>query len=290
MSSRVHVAGLALLAVVACRPNRPATPAATDAAATSAAPAVAPPANVVTYIARDFGFEGPAQLPAGLTTFRLDNQGKELHHLVITRLDGGRTYDSLLAALKKPGPPPEWMHLVSGPNAAEPGAGSNATIDLGPGHYAIMCFIPSADGVPHMAKGMISPLEVTAAAGPAARTIAADITITLKDYEFDLSSPLTPGNHVIQVENAGPQPHEVVIARFAPGKTIQDLVAWEKGGEKGPLPISVLGGVAPMMAKESAQFSVDLSPGDYALLCFIPDSKDGKAHLMHGMVKPVKVG
>ena len=96
-------------------------------------------------------------------------RGKELHHLVIVRLDEGRTYDSLLAALRKPGPPPAWMYLAGGPNAAAPNAGTNATMKLIEGHYAVLCFIPSADGVPHMAKGMIAPLEVDGrlrAAGP----------------------------------------------------------------------------------------------------------------------------
>ena len=283
MSSRASLAGLTLLAIAGCRSDQP--PAHASPGATTA-----PPANVVTFIARDFGFEGPAQIPAGVTTFRLDNQGKELHHLVIARIDGGRTYDSLLAAMRKPGPPPAWMHLVGGPNAGMPGASSNATIDVGEGHYAILCFIPSADGVPHMAKGMVSPLEVTAASGPAARTVPADVTITLNDYAFDLSSPLAPGNHVIRVKNSGQQDHEVVVARFAPGKTVKDVEAWEKSGYKGPPPIEPLGGMAPMMANTTGEFSIDLTPGDYALICFVPDAKDGKAHLMHGMIKPIKVG
>lgn len=282
MSSRAHLGCLALVAAAACGTDKSPAPPATSQAA--------PPANVVTFIARDYGFEGPAQLPAGATVFRLDNQGKELHHLVITRLDEGRTYDSLLAALRTPGPPPRWMHLAGGPNAASPGAGSNATMNLVEGHYAVLCFIPGADGVPHVAKGMISPLEVTAAAGPAAREIPADVTIKLNDYGFELSSPLTPGNHVIRVENAGPQPHELVLARLEPGKTVKDIEAWEKAGEKGLPPVSPLGGIAPMMANESGQFSVELAPGDYALICFVPDLKDGKAHVVHGMVKPVKVG
>ena len=44
-----------------------------------------------------------------------------------------------------------------------------------------------------------------------------------------------------------------------------------------------------MMADESGQFTVDLVPGDYALLCFVPDMHDGKPRLMHGMVKPFTV-
>ena len=179
------------MAASACGPDKaPAPPASTQA----------PPSRPTWSPSspRDYGFEGPAQIQAGSTLFSLDNQGKELHHLVLVRLEQGRTYDSLLAALRKPGPPPAWMYLAGGPNAAAPNANSNATLKLIEGHYAVLCLIPSADGVPHMAKGMIAPLEVTADSGPPAREVAADITITLTDYGFDLSSPLTPGNHVIQ--------------------------------------------------------------------------------------------
>jgi hypothetical protein len=285
MPCRTHHACLALLAILACREN-PAPP----AKSSTEAPAAGPSANVVTYIARDYGFEGPAQIPAGPTLFRLDNQGKELHHLVIVRLEQGRTYDSLLAAFKKPGPPPQWMHLVGGPNATNPSANSNATENLSEGHYALICFIPSADGVPHLAKGMTAPLEVVTATGPVAHEVAADVTITLTDYDFQLSGPLTPGSHVIRVENKGPQPHELVLTKMAQGKSLKDIEAWEKGGEKGLPPVSALGGISPMMANESGQFTVDLAPGDYALICFVPDMKDGKAHLRHGMVKSIKVG
>ena len=38
-----------------------------------------------------------------------------------------------------------------------------------------------------------------------------------------------------------------------------------------------------------AYLPVDLPAGNYALLCFIPDAKDGKPHLEHGMVKPFTV-
>jgi hypothetical protein len=34
---------------------------------------------------------------------------------------------------------------------------------------------------------------------------------------------------------------------------------------------------------------VDLPAGDYALVCFIPDDKDGKPHFVHGMAKQTKV-
>jgi hypothetical protein len=243
----------------------------------------------VTFTATDYKFSGPSQIPAGLTVFSLHNQGKELHHLVIVRLDQGRTLDSLLAALKHPGPPPAWLHFVGGPNATEPGSESNSTTVLQPGHYAVLCFIPTAAGVPHVAKGMVGGLEVTPATTPEATAAPADIIIKLNDYSFDLSAPLTAGKHTIRVQNDGPQTHEVVLAQFLPGKSLKDLEAWEKGGEKGPLPAKFLGGVSPLDKGESGQFTLTVEPGDYSLLCFLPDAKDGKPHLMHGMVKPLKV-
>lgn len=50
-----------------------ASPPSTTAAATTAS--VAP--TTVTFTATDFAFTGPAQVPAGVVTIRLVNQGKE---------------------------------------------------------------------------------------------------------------------------------------------------------------------------------------------------------------------
>jgi hypothetical protein len=34
---------------------------------------------------------------------------------------------------------------------------------------------------------------------------------------------------------------------------------------------------------------VEFTPGQYAFLCFAPDSKDGKPHFLHGMAKLLEV-
>ncbi|HLQ24051.1 MAG TPA: hypothetical protein VK132_12635, partial [Gemmatimonadales bacterium] len=125
------------------------------------APAAAAGPNVVTITATEYTFQMPAQVPAGPTTFLLKSQGRELHHAVVVRLGEGKSAADLGAALKNPGPPPSWMHLEGGPNPPNPGGESNATLDLKPGHYVVLCFIPSGDGVPHFAKGMVTPFEVT---------------------------------------------------------------------------------------------------------------------------------
>ncbi len=119
---------------------------------------------------------------------------------------------------------------------------------------------------------------------------AADLSITLTDYDFQVSQPLTAGTRVVQVKNAGVQAHEVAITALSPGKTLQDFIAWEQGGEKGPLPTGRwLGGVGVMDAGGEALFTTTFAPGSYLLLCFWPDAKDGKPHIMHGMAKEITV-
>jgi uncharacterized cupredoxin-like copper-binding protein len=131
---------------------------------------------------------------------------------------------------------------------------------------------------------------VTANPAPAAAEPAAGVSMKLTDYDFVLSTPLTAGTHTVRVENAGAQPHEVVITALPPGKGLQDFIAWEKGGEKGLIPTGKwLGGVVALDAGAHAHFTVTFAPGNYLLLCFWPDAKDGKSHLVHGMAKQISV-
>jgi hypothetical protein len=245
-------------------------------------------ANVVTVVASDYAFHAPARIPAGLTTFRLTNKGPSLHHIQLVKLEEGKTVDDFLAALKAGGPPPTWASMAGGPNPPEPGHVAVASVALEPGNYAIVCFVPDADGVPHLMKGMARGITVT---GPA-RTVAepsADITVKLVDYDFQLSKPLTPGHHVLRVENEGAQPHEVAIVRLKPGKSPLDFAEWGEHPH-GPAPGTMHGGVSGIMPGTHAFVVADLPPGEYGLICFLPDMKDGKPHFAHGMEKRIKVG
>ena len=125
-------------------------------------------------------------------------------------------------------------------------------------------------------------------AAAAAPEPAADLTMKLLDFGFELDRPLTAGRHTIRIENAGGQPHEVAIVRLQPGKEPLEFAAW---GEKqvGPAPGTLQGGVSAIMPSSRAFVEVDLQPGEYGLICFIPEMKDGKPQFMHGMVKRVTV-
>ncbi|HEY8832704.1 MAG TPA: hypothetical protein VIM21_09330 [Gemmatimonadaceae bacterium] len=237
--------------------------------------------------AADFTFDAPETIPAGITEFRFLNKGPSLHHMQILKLTGGKTFDDLRAALANPGPPPVWVKMLGGPNAPAPGTESNATLTLAPGSYAIICFV-DLGGAPHFTKGMLRALKVVPAKGNGASRPNADITTSLFDYGFKFSSPIRAGAHTIRVHNTGPQSHEVELVQLAPGKTVSDFVAW-LGDMKGPPPAKPIGGIAGIEPGMSEFFSANFTPGNYALICFIPDSKDGKPHFLHGMTQQFSV-
>jgi hypothetical protein len=191
--------------------------------------------------------------------------------------------------MKTHGPPPSWLKFVGGPNGVAPGQQSNSTSVLEPGQYAYICYIPSPDGVAHAAKGMVRPFEVIAASSNAARSQPeTDVTIKLADYDFQSSQPLAAGKQRILVENMGPQAHELVLVKLAPGKTVEDFATWAES-MKGPPPAEPVGGVGALEKGMRGAFTADLTAGDYGLICFVPDAKDGKMHLVHGMMKNIKV-
>ena len=257
-------------------------------AATASGPVRHP---VVIVHAKEFAFIAPASITAGTTTFRLVNDGKEVHQISILQLAKGKTMADYAAAMKANKPAP-WAVGVGGPNAAGPGQTIDATVTLDAGSYVLVCWVPSPGApVPHMAKGMIQPLAVVAPAGVtqagAAMTYVAesapDVHLELSEYGFKFSKPLTAGKHTIHVMNTGAQEHEAVFFKLAKGKTMKDVDAWFEGGMKGPSPMEPAPGLAGLGKARTASFTTNLTPGHYGLACYIPDVKDGKPHAMHGM-------
>ncbi len=267
------------------------------AAGLAAAPVPVPVATVhappvVTVRAREFAFVSTRSVKAGPVTFRLVNEGKEMHHLAIVRLAKGKSMADYMNALKGGGPPPAWAVDVGGPNASTPNGGvSEGTVKLEPGNYLLVCWIPSpGNPAPHAMKGMVHPLKVTPGRSTATEAVA-DVDIRLSDYRFDLSRSLTPGKHLIRVTNDAEQSHELLLVQLPPGKTAADLVRWVDDGQKGgPPPGRPMGGAVPLSKGRSMTFPVDLVPGNYGLICFVPDAKDGKPHTAHGMVQDITVG
>lgn len=259
---------------------------------TATAPVPPAPASVTIH-ASDYAFVAPDTIASGVTTIHLINDGPGLHHALLVRLDSGKSVADLLVVLKQHQPLPAWATFVGGPNVPEPGTESVATLDLVPGSYAILCILDVPGGVPHYMRGMfkaltVAPAPTATANTPAAAMPVADNAIQLSDFIFHLAKPLTAGQHTIQVVTAPGQPHEVMIVQLEPGKTAQDYVRWTTS-MKGPAPGHAIGGTAAASSGMQQVFTATFVPGRYALLCFVPDVKTGKAHYMEGHLQEITV-
>lgn len=250
-------------------------------------------ARVVAVRAYDYGFRAPQSVPAGTITFRLTNDGKEVHHLWIVRLNEGRTPSEFMKSMNAWGSAlkmPDWAVDVGGPNNVGSGATADGTMTLDPGTYMLVCWVQSPDGRPHVMKGMVKALRVTAQGATAPAEPTPDVVMTLDDYSFTVSNPITAGHRTIRFENRANQSHEAVIARLLPDKSLTQAIVWMNEGQAGPPPVEALGGASGIAKGRHMFITADFTPGKYVLLCFIPDAKTGKPHSAHGMAKEITIG
>lgn len=267
-------------------------------------PAAVP--NLVSLSATEYAFEAPDTIPAGWTTFRLANRGQEIHYGHIVRLEPGKTVQELVdayaVAIRTSGPRPKWVTRFGGPGGAFPGDSSSVTQYLEPGSYVWICPIEDDSGAPHFSKGEFKPFVIRAGDDVVAdRTARPEATtvIRLLDFSFGLDS-IPAGRHTVRVENAGVEPHDLVMWKLAPGATVSDIVAGlnpERARRADqaatpPPPLGSLmtgvGGIAAIAPGMESFFEADLSPGEYMLAC-MATAPDGRSHIEHGMIKQFRI-
>jgi uncharacterized cupredoxin-like copper-binding protein len=179
--------------------------------------------------------------------------------------------------------------LMGGVGAIAPNGSAQAVLNLTAGEYVIICFIPSADNVPHLAKGMIKPLTVQEAAASTAKEPTAELTVSMKDFLFDFPESLPPGPRIIKVVNNGPEPHEFNLLRLEEGKTVEDVKQF-LAAPNGPPPFLPIGGMNGLDVGASGYVEIDFEPGTYAAICNIPSPKaEGHPHFTLGMIKEFTV-
>jgi uncharacterized cupredoxin-like copper-binding protein len=239
-----------------------------------------------------YAFELPDRVPAGLTRMSLINDGDERHHAQLFRLNDDADIGDLAAALAT-GDPAAALTVGTfegGTALVEPGATSraDAVVELTEGSYALICFVPGPDGLPHLAHGMLRPFDVVAAGTPAPPTDPppADVDVELVDYGFELPDTV-PADAALEVTNtATAEPHEMIVARLDDGAEADDTLAAVVAGE--PAPLTVVGGVQALLPGSSQRLQFDLDAGEYVVMCEIP-SPDGTPHVNKGMFRPVTV-
>ncbi len=263
--------------------------------------------QMVPLSTTEYAFQAPDTVSAGWTTLRLANLGQELHYAHIVRLDSGRTVQELVdayaEAIRTSGPRPKWVTRFGGPGGTAPGDSSSVTQFLEPGSYVWICPVEDQAGNPHFGRGEFKTFIVSPA-GPAVanREAAPDagVVIRLLDFSFALGDTLRAGRHTVRVENAGVEPHDLVVMKLEPGKTVQDIMTWlnpERArrpgqAEEPPPPLESLGspagGIAAIAPGMAVFFERDYAPGEYVLMC-MATAPDGRSHIEHGMIQQVSI-
>ena len=285
---------LSLPALTACQP------ADRDQAAADDLEPVETPASesyVVDYVARDYAFIGPTEIPSGWVTMRMANEGLEHHFIFLTLLPEGKTiedyasdvgtafgeaWEALQAgSIDKAGAGamigealPEWYASAAsmgGPGLVAPGRTAQATMRLTPGNYVMECYVKTADGQFHGMLGMAMPLTVTAeeSGGRPPRT---DVAVTLFEDFMSVEGTPAAGRQTVAI-NFDEHPayglgNDVHVVRLDEGTDLDEVIAWmdwmNVDGLRAPSPATFLGGVHEMPAGYTAFFTVDLEPGRYA--------------------------
>jgi uncharacterized cupredoxin-like copper-binding protein len=267
------------------------TPAATASSASGGGASIAE----VKFNAKDFAYDAPATINGGLVKLTMTNTGQEPHQANLLKLNDGVTDAQFQAALQNPDPSGIFAigKFAGGPNTADPGASVSVTADLAAGKYALLCFISGDDGVPHVAKGMVEALTVNAPTGAKAKEPEAKETYKLTDFAIAGADTLPAGKTTVKVQNDGPQTHELSVLKLD-GITFDEAKALITSdepppGTSGPPPVSDDGGIGALANGSSGWAELDLTPGTYAFLCFIPDAATGQPHAALGMIKQVTV-
>jgi hypothetical protein len=246
----------------------------------------------VTYTATEYSYSGPDQVPAGWTQLTLDNQGKESHDLMLYKIDAGKTLQDVTQALAGNGPP-DWAHAY-GSVTAEPGAKASYLVDLQPGTYVMLSFGQNQQNGPDAAKGMLK-LVTVAGTAPAASSMqlpSPDYTINMVDYRFEVTGTLKSGTQTVLLRNSGTELHEAQVVQLKPGTTFeqfQKVLMASNGQQESQIPATPVFGMT-LSPGASAYTQATLTPGDYAIVCFLPSAKnDGKPHFDLGMITSVTV-
>jgi len=117
---------------------------------------LAPAPAVVNVAMRDYRFDYNPAIPAGPVVFRVSNQGRLDHELLLTVLpEGFPPIDAQLhGSIRRP------LGILGQLPRRRPGISGTFAVDLAPGRYAMISFVAGTDGVQDDLKGMSSEFRV----------------------------------------------------------------------------------------------------------------------------------
>jgi len=245
--------------------------------------------RVLTVVAHDTSLEVAPTIPAGLATVRLELKSSVRRELIVHRIPAGTLAQTL--ARDAAGRPSRWFEKWSfgGPGVPRDSArDASATMEMRPGRYLLLAYEVDAAGRPRgdryiwteiasVARNFLVP----------ARFSDPDATIRVKDSRLDVVGVLRRGQRTLQVENRGARPHDLVVGRLKPGKTMDDVRRWD--GDRGDAPFVYVGSLTPMSADVTAQTRLVLQTGEHVVFSTMRHGGERDRDYQRGLLASFKV-
>lgn len=124
----------------------------------------------------------------------------------------------------------------------------------------------------------------------AASTAPLEVLVRARDFSYVAPDTIPSGPITFRLLNEGPDFHHLELVRLEEGKTAADLM---RRLTSGPAPwpswaVEAGGPMTPNAPGGETSATLDLAPGDYAMICVIP-APDGELHIVKGMMRPLTV-
>ena len=263
----------------------------------SGAPAMLPePVQQLEFGANEYSFtispDPSAGLKPGWTLVRFHNLGVEAHQVMFARIKDGVDMSQLAAAGAGDSSGAgaiEFVDMIGGVSYIGPGHDTTAMVNLTEGLVMAMCYVPDANGVAHALMGMTSALTVSkpsddarpSGSKPRGEEVLGTIELSADGYR--IPDDLRSGWY--HVENNDSVLHEMSLLRLARPITadqtavlVEDLAA----NESPQVGLEAVGGMGAISSGFDGYLYLDLAPGDYLAVDFMPDTGMPRPHMLDG--------
>jgi uncharacterized cupredoxin-like copper-binding protein len=164
--------------------------------------------------------------------------------------------------------------------AADPVAKYNAfgSDDIEPSIAKIDAWEEKNCGINHSEEDALPP-----GATKEKEASAQQVTVTGREYSFDLPADIKAGRTTFTLDNQGQEAHVMVVFKLAEGATLEQAMESDSGDG-----IETAWSTDIAARGEQEVLTFDVTPGNYGVVCFIPDAQ-GQPHFMMGMQKEFTV-
>lgn len=233
-----------------------------------------------------------AGVKAGWTLVRFRNVGAEAHQVMFARIKDGVDMSELAAAGAGDSSGAgaiDFVDMIGGVSYIDPGRDITAMVNLTPGITMAMCYVPDAHGVAHALMGMSTMLNVAGSAdgmpasGPSPRAEPVRGTIELSADGYRVPDDLGAGWY--HVRNTDTVLHELSLLRLAEPideRDVEPLVTALAANQAPQVAVEAMGGMGAISAGFDGYLYLDLTPGQYLAVDFMPDPGKPRPHMLDG--------